>query len=162
MSATKSGGDKASSLFSILQGLGYATLKTPQRRVSSLQILTLAQIITLIILVGGIYGYKQLNKRSSDEQSGSRAGKDSRKKGGKGNVDKEFWERIFKLVKYVIPGWKCREVKYIVTLAILLVIRTMMSIWLADVNGRVVKAIVDKDLKQFIKRVSLLEQFLSF
>jgi hypothetical protein len=30
----------------------------------------------------------------------------------------------------------------------------MMSIWLADVNGRVVKAIVNKDLRQFIVRVS--------
>jgi hypothetical protein len=30
----------------------------------------------------------------------------------------------------------------------------MMSIWLADVNGRVVKAIVNKDLKMFLKRVS--------
>ena len=39
-------------------------------------------------------------------------------------------------------------------LAALLVVRTMMSIWLADVNGRVVKAIVNKDLNLFIKRVS--------
>jgi hypothetical protein len=30
----------------------------------------------------------------------------------------------------------------------------MMSIWLADVNGRVVKAIVEKNLKNFIYRVS--------
>lgn len=29
-----------------------------------------------------------------------------------------------------------------------------MSIWLADVNGRVVKAIVNKDLSMFLKRVS--------
>lgn len=28
-----------------------------------------------------------------------------------------------------------------------------MSIWLADVNGRVVKAIVNKDLQLFLKRV---------
>lgn len=41
----------------------------------------------------------------------------------------------------------------------LLVIRTLMSIWLADVNGRVVKAIVDKDLKQFIKRILVLFLF---
>lgn len=61
---------------------------------------------------------------------------------------------MFKLVKHVIPSYKCREVTYIVVLAALLVVRTMMSIWLADVNGRVVKAIVNKDLRQFIVRVS--------
>ena len=40
-----------------------------------------------------------------------------------------------------------------VALAVLLIIRTMMSIWLADVNGRVVKAIVNKDLSMFLRRV---------
>jgi ABC-type uncharacterized transport system fused permease/ATPase subunit len=34
-----------------------------------------------------------------------------------------------------------------------------MSIWLADVNGRVVKAIVNKDLKQFIMRILVLFLF---
>lgn len=34
-----------------------------------------------------------------------------------------------------------------------------MSIWLADVNGRVVKAIVKKDLKLFIKRIFVLFLF---
>ena len=31
-----------------------------------------------------------------------------------------------------------------------------MSIWLADVNGKVVKAIVEKNFKNFIYRVSTL------
>lgn len=68
------------------------------------------------------------------------------KKGGKGNVDKEFWERVIKLVKQLIPTWKCKEIAYVSILAVLLIVRTMMSIWLADVNGRVVKAIVNKNL----------------
>lgn len=48
---------------------------------------------------------------------------------------------------------------YILTLVVLLVIRTYMSIWLADVNGRVVKAIVKKDLHLFIKRIFTLFLF---
>ena len=40
------------------------------------------------------------------------------------------------------------------SLLALLIIRTLMSIWLADVNGRVVKAIVNKSLSQFLQRVS--------
>lgn len=35
----------------------------------------------------------------------------------------------------------------------------MMSIWLADVNGRVVKGIVDRDLKEFIYRIFVLFLF---
>ena len=59
-------------------------------------------------------------------------------------------------MKQLIPTWKCKEVAYIVVLAALLIVRTMMSIWLADVNGRVVKAIVEQNLKNFIYRVSAL------
>ena len=34
-----------------------------------------------------------------------------------------------------------------------------MSIWLADVNGRVVKAIVNKNLQLFIKRIFIIFLF---
>lgn len=44
---------------------------------------------------------------------------------------------------------------YIGLIAALVVVRTMMSIWLADVNGRIVKAIVNRNLKMFIYRVSI-------
>ena len=39
-------------------------------------------------------------------------------------------------------------------LTALLMARTLMSIWLADVNGKVVKAIVNKSFPEFLKRVS--------
>lgn len=74
-------------------------------------------------------------------------------------MDKEFINRVITLVKKLIPTWKCIEMGYVVVLAGLLIIRTMMSIWLADVNGLVVKAIVNKDLKMFIKRIFVLFLF---
>ena len=43
---------------------------------------------------------------------------------------------------------------YIVVLSGLLVVRTYLSIWLADVNGQIVKAIVNKSLSEFLRRVS--------
>jgi hypothetical protein len=59
-------------------------------------------------------------------------------RGGKGAVDAKFWKHIKEMIKVVIPKSWCTEVKIIITLTILLLCRTMMSIWLADVNGRVV------------------------
>jgi len=59
-----------------------------------------------------------------------------------------------KIIKHILPNWNCTESRYAVLLLALLVVRTLMSIWLADVNGRVVKAIVNKNLKQFVYRVS--------
>ena len=60
-----------------------------------------------------------------------------------------------RLVGIVVPNWRCREARYCYILTLLLIVRTMMSIWLADVNGRVVKAIVNKSFSEFLQRVSL-------
>jgi ATP-binding cassette subfamily D (ALD) long-chain fatty acid import protein len=73
-------------------------------------------------------------------------------------VDAAFWKKLHKLVTIVLPNWSCREARYIYILTILLVVRTLMSIWLADVNGRVVKAIVNKSFSDFLKKVSAHHQ----
>lgn len=91
-------------------------------------------------------------RRDSAGQGNERAG--GGKKGGRGNVDDLFWIRINKLVRIVLPSYTCREARYIYFLTGLLVIRTLMSIWLADVNGRVVKAIVNKSFPEFCQKVS--------
>ena len=77
----------------------------------------------------------------------------ARSAAGKGNVDAVFWKRIRKLLNHVFTSWTCQEAQYIYVLTVLLVIRTIMSIWLADVNGRVVKAIVNKSFTEFLQRV---------
>ena len=63
-------------------------------------------------------------------------------------------EKVKALVKVVVPGWTSKEAKYLFILTLLLVLRTQMSIWLADVNGKIVKAIVEKDFQKFCYRVS--------
>lgn len=57
------------------------------------------------------------------------------------------------LLKIAIPSWKTKEFAYIVVLTGLLVVRTIMSIWLADVQGAIVKAIVNRSVSDFFKRV---------
>lgn len=81
-------------------------------------------------------------------------GRGGEKKKGVGNVDSLFISRIKELAKIAVPNWHCKETKYLAVLTVLLVLRTQMSIWLADVNGKVVKAIVDKNFKKFCYRVS--------
>jgi ATP-binding cassette subfamily D (ALD) protein 3 len=81
------------------------------------------------------------------------------RRGGKGNVDKIFWERIQKLLKIAVPSWKSKEAICLIVLSGLLVVRTYLSIWLADVNGQIVKAIVSQDFQQFLRRVMALVLF---
>jgi hypothetical protein len=49
-----------------------------------------------------------------------------------------FLERIKKLIRIVVPSWNTKEALYLVVLTGLLVVRTFLTIWLADVNGRIV------------------------
>ena len=70
-----------------------------------------------------------------------------------------FWERIKKLVAIAVPSCKTKEMFYIVVLSGLLVIRTYLSIWLADVNGHIVKSIVTLDFNMFLRRVFALMLF---
>jgi hypothetical protein len=61
-------------------------------------------------------------------------------------VDKVFFERIKVLIKIVVPSIASKEARYLAIVSVLLVIRTFLSIWLADVNGNIVKAIVNRNL----------------
>lgn len=68
-------------------------------------------------------------------------------------------ERIQILVKIAVPGWKTKEAFYLICLSGLLVVRTYLSIWLADVNGQIVKSIVSQDFQEFLRRVFALVLF---
>jgi ABC-type uncharacterized transport system fused permease/ATPase subunit len=66
-----------------------------------------------------------------------------------------FLERIKKLIRIVVPSWNTKEALYLVVLTGLLVVRTFLTIWLADVQGRIVQAIVRRNLDEFVRRVRL-------
>lgn len=83
---------------------------------------------------------------------------DSGKK-AKGNVDWHFVKKIRQLLKIAFPSITSRESFLVACLIGLLILRTGVSIWLADVNGRIVKAIIKKDLGMFIKRIFVLLLF---
>ena len=59
-------------------------------------------------------------------------------------VDKQFVKNLKRLLKIAIPTVWSREVGYLLILAFFLVVRTILSIRIADVNGKIVKAIVNK------------------
>jgi len=56
-------------------------------------------------------------------------------------------------MKIAIPKLFGRETLSVVALSALLVLRTVLSIYISDVNGSIVKAIVGVNLLNFIKQV---------
>ena len=64
-----------------------------------------------------------------------------------------FIKRAAELVRIVIPDWKSYETLNIVTLTAFLVVRTFLSIYIANVNGRIVKSIINVNYSDFVKKV---------
>jgi len=104
--------------------------------------------MAVAVAIVAIYGTKKMKGGKVDDKLVAMKPKKGR--GGKGNVDKEFLRRITKLCKVVVPSAGCAEAGILLVLSVLLVLRTMLSIWLADVNGKIVKTIVSRDFGLFV------------
>ncbi|XP_054274090.1 ATP-binding cassette sub-family D member 1 [Macrosteles quadrilineatus] len=63
--------------------------------------------------------------------------------------NKEFIIQLYKLIRLMIPGVYTREVGLLILHTLALVTRTFMSIYVATMEGRMVKFIVKKDVKSF-------------
>ena len=97
----------------------------------------IAGACVLILLLWGSTSKDRVRRPITATTKHSKGGAELKtKKKGQGNVDAVFWNKIKTLIKVVVPRTNCKETKYLVILSLLLVLRTYMSIWLADVNGK--------------------------
>lgn len=74
----------------------------------------------------------------------------------KGYVDQDFFKKLLRLLKVALRKPFGRETMSILILSCLLVLRTILTIYISDVNGSIVKAIVNVNFIQFIKQIVIL------
>ncbi len=70
-------------------------------------------------------------------------------------VNKQFFEQLKHLVKILIPNIWSKEFGLLILHTGTLVCRTFLSIYVAQLDGRIVKTIVQKDVRKFILMLSL-------
>ncbi len=70
------------------------------------------------------------------------------------SVDRHFYKQLRKLLKILIPGIFTKEFGLLVLHTLTLVSRTFLSIYVAHLDGKIVKTIVQKDVRQFILMLS--------
>jgi ABC-type uncharacterized transport system fused permease/ATPase subunit len=116
------------------------------------------KIVGIVVLVLFLWGSTAEDRGREITKSSKAKAQRVHKFRGSGNVDAAFMEKIQGLIKVVVPSWTCKESKYLIILTLLLVLRTQMSIWLADVNGKIVKAIVERNFTKFCYRVSIMNK----
>ncbi len=88
-----------------------------------------------------------------------REGEKNPVKKGKGRVDKLFLKRINKLLKIVFPRLMCQQTVCMLVLSVSLVMRTLMSIRLAEIQGKVVKSIIERNGRKFLRQITVLFLF---
>lgn len=64
-------------------------------------------------------------------------------------VDREFFQRIWRILKIILPGVRCREFGILFLHSAALISRTFLSLYIAQLEGMMVKAIVQTDAYQF-------------
>jgi ATP-binding cassette subfamily D (ALD) long-chain fatty acid import protein len=81
--------------------------------------------------------------RSVDEDAAA-----GRKK--KIGLDREFFANLLRLLKIVIPGWRSKELRLVMSHSFFLVARTLISLYVADLDGKLVSSLVRGKGSEFL------------
>lgn len=65
-------------------------------------------------------------------------------------INREFFRNLLRLLKIVIPGWRSKELRLIVSHSVFLILRTMLSLYVAELDGRLVSSLVRGKGKDFL------------
>lgn len=68
-------------------------------------------------------------------------------------INREFFRNLWRLFKIVVPGWKSKELRLIISHSIFLVLRTLLSLYVAELDGKLVSSLVRGKGKQFLRGV---------
>ena len=71
----------------------------------------------------------------------------------KGQLNQKFLKELWTLIKIVLPGVFTKEAVLLAFHTLALAIRTVISIQVANLEGKIVKAIVDKKKRAFVYRL---------
>ena len=65
-------------------------------------------------------------------------------------INREFFRNLLRLLKIVIPGIRSKEFRLLISHSVFLVLRTLLSLYVAELDGKVVSALVKGRGKDFL------------
>jgi len=104
------------------------------------------------VLITAKFCYNYQNKKYLQEKNALSISRNAIEKNKKKKiqVDLLFFKRLKFLLKILFPKILSKQFLWLVVHSTTLVIRTFLSIYIADLDGRMVRSIVRKDMKSFI------------
>ena len=68
-------------------------------------------------------------------------------------INREFFRNLWRLLKIVIPGWRSKELRLIISHSVFLVLRTLLSLYVAELDGKLVSSLVRGKGKGFLRGI---------
>ncbi|KAK7733065.1 ATP-binding cassette long-chain fatty acid transporter pxa2 [Cytospora paraplurivora] len=85
--------------------------------------------------------------------TGSAPDQDVKRKRKRVELNREFFRSLLGLLKIVVPGWRSKETRLLISHSFFLVIRTLISLKVAAMDGAIVKALVKGNGREFLMRI---------
>ena len=65
-------------------------------------------------------------------------------------INREFFRSLLRLLRICIPSWKSKELRLLLSHSIFLVVRTLLSLYVAELDGKVVSSLVKGKGRDFL------------
>ncbi|OLN87289.1 ATP-binding cassette sub-family D member 2 [Colletotrichum chlorophyti] len=79
---------------------------------------------------------------------------DVTKRRKKVELNREFFRSLLRLLRIVIPGWRSKEARLLISHSFFLVVRTLISLKVAAMDGAIVKSLVKGNGREFLMRIA--------
>jgi ATP-binding cassette, subfamily D (ALD), peroxisomal long-chain fatty acid import protein len=94
---------------------------------------------------------KAASRRQAELRSRQITGEvDEEQKKKRVEINREFFRNLLRLLKIVIPGIRSKELRLLISHSIFLVLRTLLSLYVAELDGKVVSSLVKGKGKDFL------------
>ncbi|KAK1761440.1 ATP-binding cassette sub-family D member 1 [Echria macrotheca] len=96
---------------------------------------------------------KAASLRDAAKRADKSPAKDDGQKKKKVELNREFFRSLLRLLRIVIPGWRSKETRLLISHSFFLVVRTLISLKVAAMDGAIVKALVKGNGREFLMRI---------
>lgn len=92
---------------------------------------------------------KAASQRQAELRSQPSVGSSEQPQRKRVEINREFFRNLWKLLRISIPGWKSKELRLLLSHSVFLVLRTLLSLYVAELDGKVVSSLVRGKGKEF-------------